>query len=330
MNYGVTKNSVTFFSIGILVILAWKLLHFILIILTAVVLASFMEPAVLQLKKIKIPRYVSVPFLFLVGIGVIIGTIALLIPVFTKEMSDLVSLLPKGSPLAKGISTFSQEGFSEATLQRFGGSSNIFTALSNIWEMITSSGLGNIARGLFDIGILAVLTFYLAIQEKGVDHFLRAVTPREYENRVLILWQRTEKKIGDWFGGQVIAAIIVGVITYGGLLLFQIPYALILAITAAVFDLLPFGTILGAVPAALIGFAVGGFSMGFWIIILYMIIHYIEVYLIQPLIIRKTVGIPIVIMIISVVAWGTLAGILGILLSIPCAILITELLGEQV
>jgi predicted PurR-regulated permease PerM len=325
-----TKSILMFFGLGIAVAIAWYLHHFLLIVLVAVVIASFVEPLVLALRRIRIPRYVSVPLIFLLGIGIIGGTIALLIPVFSKELSDLLTLFPKGSSFAKGLTSLSKEGLSETTLQRFGGSTNPITALQNIWDMLSNSGIGNLASALFDLTILGVLSFYLAIQEKGVDHFLRAITPKQYEERILATWQRVEKKIGDWFGGQVIAAIIVGMITYGGLMLFQVPYALILAITAAVFDLLPFGTILGSIPAALIGFSVGGFSMAFWVMVLYGIIHYLEIYFIQPLIIRRTVGIPIVIMIISVVAWTTLAGILGLLLSIPFAILMTDILGERV
>ena len=69
--------------------------------------------------------------------------------------------------------------------------------------------------------------------------------------------------------------------------------------------------------------------MMFWVIIGFIIIHYIEIYLIQPLVIRRTVGIPIVVMIISVIAWGLLGGILGVLVSIPCAIVIMDLIGDK-
>lgn len=325
-----TQSILKFFGIALLVVIGWYVHHFILIVLVAVVIASFVEPLVLLCKRVRIPRYISVPFIFLLGISIVGGTIALLIPVFSKELSDLLSLFPKSSSFAKGLTSLSKEGLSEITLQRFGGSTNMFTALQNIWNMLSNSSIGNVITVFLDITLLGVLSFYLAIQEKGVDHFLRAVTPKQYEKIVVETWRRVQKKIGDWFGGQVIAAIIVGVITYGGLLIFQVPYALILAIAAAVFDLLPFGTILGSIPATLIGFSIGGISMAFWIIILYAIIHYIEIYLIQPLIIRRTVGIPIVIMIISVVAWVTLAGVLGLLLSVPFAILMTDILDEKV
>ncbi len=325
-----TRDILTFFGVAILVAIGWYLHHFLLIVLVSVVIASFVEPAVKFFKRIRIPRYISVPIIFLSGIGMIAGVIALLIPVFSKELSDLFALSVKDSVFIDGIISFSEEGLSETVLQRFGGSTDISTAIKNIWTMLGSSNIESVINIVIDIALLGVLSFYLAIQEKGVDKFLRAITPKSYEEKVLSTWQRVEKKIGDWFGGQVIAATIVGIITYGGLLLFQVPYALILALTAMVFDLLPFGTIIGAIPAVLVGFSIGGVSMAFWIIILYAIIHYLEIYLIQPLIVRRTVGIPIVIMIISVVGWVALAGILGILLSIPFAILMTDILGEKV
>lgn len=302
--------------------------HFILIILVALVISSFVEPAVLSLRKIRIPRYVSVPVIFLIGIGVFAGVLALLVPVFSNEFNELIKLFPKGSDLARGLTSLNRSGLTETTITRFTGSENPLVGIGNL---ISSSGSGaaSIAKGLFDLSIVLVLSFYFAISEKGFDEFLRTITPRTYEEKILRTWSRVEKKIGDWFMGQVIAAVLVGILTYALLIVMGIPYALILAVVVAVLDLVPFGTLLGTLPAALIGFISGGWTMMFWVILGFILIHYIEIYLIQPLVIRRTVGIPIIVMIISVIAWGLLAGILGVLISIPCAILIMELVGEK-
>lgn len=330
-----TKIEITpktlFWIVGIVAgaAVAFYLRHFILVVLVSLVVASFVEPAVLNLKKIKIPRYVSVPFLFLIGLGVLAGTVALLVPVFSNEFNELINLLPKGSDLARGFTSLNRSGFTETTLQRFTGSDNPFVGIQSIWQSISGSGVVNIAQGLLDVSIILVLSFYFAITEKGFDEFLRVITPKQFEDNVVKTWQRVEKKIGDWFMGQVFAAFIVGLLTYGILSIMQVPYALILAIVAAVFDLIPFGTLLGTIPAALIGFISGGWAMMFWVIIGFIIIHYIEIYLIQPLVIRRTVGIPIIVMIISVIAWGLLGGILGVLVSIPCAIVIMDLIGDK-
>lgn len=323
------KTLLTIVGVFSLCFVAFLLKHFILIILVAVVIASFTEPAVVRLRKIHIPRYISVPFIFLVGISVLTLAVALLVPVFAKEINELVALLPKGSDLARGITSFNRFGFSEMTLQKFTGSSNPVTIVQSIISFISSSGVGSFARGLLDTTLVIILAFYLAITEKGVDQFLKVITPRAYEHRVIELWERSEKKIGDWFGGQVIAALIVGVITYIGLMILNVPYAMVLAFSVAVFDLIPFGTLLGAIPSAAIGFLSGGFALAFWILVLYFFIHEIEVYIIQPLVIKKTVGIPIIIMLISVIGWGMLGGVLGILISIPCAVVVMELIEQK-
>lgn len=315
-------------GIVIAVLTAFYLRHFILVVLVSLVVASFIEPAVLNLKKIKIPRYVSVPFLFLIGLGILVGTVALLVPVFSNEFNNLIKLLPKGSDLARGFTSLNRSGLSEVTIQRFTGSDNPIVGIQNIWDSLSGSGVINVAQGLLDASIILVLSFYLAITEKGFDEFLRVITPVQYENNVVKTWQRVEKKIGDWFMGQVVAAIAVGFLTYGLLIVMQVPYALVLAVVVAVLDLIPFGTLLGTLPSALIAFITGGWSMMLWVILGYILIHYIEVYLIQPLVIRRTVGIPIIVMIISVIAWGLLGGILGVLVSIPCAILVMDLIGS--
>ena len=93
--------------------------HFILIVLVALVISSFVEPAVVSLRKIRIPRYVSVPFLFLVGMGVFAGVVALLVPVFSNEFNELIKLLPKGSDLARGLTSLNRSGLTETTITRF-------------------------------------------------------------------------------------------------------------------------------------------------------------------------------------------------------------------
>jgi hypothetical protein len=93
--------------------------------------------------------------------------------VFAAELNDLIALLPKGSDLARGVTSINRFGFSELALQKFTGSSNPGIILQNVWEFLTSSGVGSAFQVFFDASLLFILSFYLAIQEKGVDQFLR-------------------------------------------------------------------------------------------------------------------------------------------------------------
>src|SRR3989344_5905186 len=72
-----------------------------------------------------------------------------------------------------------------------------------------------------------VLSFYFAVQETGVENFLRLVMPARHEEYVVGLWRRAQRKIGLWMQGQLLLSLIAGVIIYLGLLIMGVPYALL-------------------------------------------------------------------------------------------------------
>ncbi len=120
----------------------------------------------------------------------------------------------------------------------------------------------------------------------------------------------------------------MGLLVYLGLTIFQIKYALVLAIIAAVFELIPFfGPILSAVPAVLLGFSIGPVQ-GVMVAGLYLVIQQFENHLIYPLVVRKIVGMPPIIAIIALIIGAQLAGFIGLILAAPVAMILLELLSD--
>ena len=167
------------------------------------------------------------------------------------------------------------------------------------------------------------------MQETGVDDFLRLVTPTSHQAYVLNLWKRSQLKIGKWMQGQLILGVIVGVLLYLGLTILGIPNALVLAVLAAVFELIPvFGQIMAAIPAVAIGFVGGGVKGALLVAGLYILVQQFEAHLIYPVVVKKVVGVPPLMVILSLIVGAKLAGFLGILLSVPIAGAIQELVAD--
>ena len=126
--------------------------------------------------------------------------------------------------------------------------------------------------------------------------------------------------------GQLILALIMGVLVYLGLTILGVKHALLLAVIAAVFEIIPvFGPVLSAVPAVLIGFADGGVTIGVLVIALYVIFQQFENHLIYPLVVTRVVGVPPLLIILALFIGFELAGFLGVILSVPVAATIQEL-----
>ncbi|MEK7100007.1 MAG: AI-2E family transporter, partial [Patescibacteria group bacterium] len=183
--------------------------------------------------------------------------------------------------------------------------------------------------GIFSLILVIVLSFYFAIQDTGVDDFLRLVTPRKQEEYVIDLWLRAKKKIGLWMQGQLLLSLIVGVIVYLGLLILGVPYALLLAVLAAVLDLIPiFGSVAAGVLGTVVAFTAGGVGLAVIVAGLFFIVNQFEAHLIYPLVVNKVVGIPPLLVILALIVGGSLAGFLGVLLSVPLAAAAREFLSD--
>ncbi len=177
--------------------------------------------------------------------------------------------------------------------------------------------------------LIIVFSIYFAVQETGIDDFLRVVTPVRHEKYVLSLWKRSQDKIGKWMQGQLLLGLIVGILIYLGLTILSIPHALLLAVLAGLFELIPvFGQFLAALPAVALAFSDGGVTGALFVIGLYVVVQQFEAHLIYPLVVKKVVGVPPLLVILALLVGAKLAGFLGILLSVPIAAAIQEFVSD--
>jgi predicted PurR-regulated permease PerM len=167
------------------------------------------------------------------------------------------------------------------------------------------------------------------VREDGVGEFLAIVTPIEYEKYIRGLWKRSQNKIGKWMQGQLLLAVVVGVMTYVSLLIIGVSHPLLLAFLAGIFELIPvIGLTLSAIPAFLIAVLDKGIGLGLIVIAVYLFIQQIEAHIIYPIAVKKIVGVPPLLVIISLVAGAEIAGFIGVLLSVPISVALMEYLDD--
>jgi predicted PurR-regulated permease PerM len=309
--------------IGAVAYLVWKLRGLILLILTAIVIASAIEPGVLFFIRHRIPRFVSVLIMYVGVFGGLFAVLYFFLPPIIADASQFLASIPEYLGTLNLPGSLSGIADSAANASQ---SESILNTLA-VFQDAFSSGSGGIVRllatffgGIFSLLLVIVLSFYLALQETGVDDFLRLVTPAKHEEYVIDLWQRAKVKIGLWMQGQILLSVIVGVLVSLGLFIMGVQYALFLGIFTALAELVPiFGSLVAGACAAAVGFTQGGFALAFIVAGLYVIVNQFETNLIYPLVVKKVVGIPPLLVIIALIAGGEVAGFLGVLLSVPLA-----------
>jgi predicted PurR-regulated permease PerM len=356
-NISINISSVVIIKTLVILVVAfllYQLLDIVLVVLTAVVIASAVEPVILWFGKYRVNRLFSVLITYICVVLTFAGLLYFFIPPVLDEASNLLSTAPKyldsitlwnplndaklteTSKLAGGLSDGlnSSKQFIGSLSQ--GGSSSVITDLVAKFKGITantSDGVINIASnifgGAFSFILIIVLSFYLAVQEGGVEKFLKIITPLKSEAYVVGLWKRSQKKIGLWMQGQLVLGLLVGVLVYLGLMILGVQNALVLAVLAGALEVIPyFGPILSAIPAILFGYTDGGVTMGLMVLGLFVIIQQFENHLIYPLVVKKVVGVSPIIVILALIVGAKFAGFLGILLSVPVTSAFMEFIDD--
>jgi len=326
-------NAGTFFK-AILVLLLFIFIYILrdiaAVVLFSVVVASGVEPAARWFQKYRIPRVLAVILVYLIAFSITGIMFYLVIPPIFSELSNLSASNPSylQKPLAlKTIQQYLPElpaSISGLLLSFAQGAKEYVGEISSGFFQATTAAFG----GALSFALIIVLSFYLAVQEKGIENFLRIVTPVSHEKYVVDLWFRSRDKIGGWLKGQILLGVLVGVLVFLGLTLLRIPYALTFALLAAIFELIPiFGPVLASIPPIAVAFLQNP-STALAVIALYVIIQQFENHLIYPLVIRKTVGIPPIITILALIIGAKLGGFFGVLLSVPIMAVLFEFIAD--
>jgi len=313
--------------------LLWHLRELALIVVTSIVIASAIEPAARGLIKYKIPRILAVLVVYLLFFGALFGVVFFLLPPVLEETSHLLATLPSYLETFGATDALTEGAILETRSLINGVSLGETTRDLNVFLASLSSNflsaMSIIFGGAVSFILIVVFSFYFAVNERGIEEFLRVVTPIQHENYIIDLWRRTQRKIGLWMQGQFLLGILIGVLTYLGLSILGIQYALVLAVIAGIMELIPvFGPILASIPAIAIAFANGGAGIALAVTALYLIIQQFENHLIYPLVVTKVVGVPPILVILALLIGAKLAGVLGILLSVPVAAAFQELFAD--
>ncbi len=306
---------------GVLLFGLYFLRDIVYVLLTSIVIASFVDFGVQKMKRLRVGRTLAVIVLYFFTITLIGTFLYLFIPVFLDQMVQFVGVINQYLPAQPSALTSSEVVSSDF--------------LTNLQSLTSNAGGGSIVStavslfgGLLNVAILIVISFYLSMNERGIESFIRLVTPQPQEEYVVSLWKRTNHKIGLWFQGQLLLGVLVGVLTYLGLLILNVKYSLLLAIAAALMELIPFGIILAAIPAVAAGYATKGTAGAIQVAALYTIIQQFENNLIQPLIVQKVVGVSPLVVILGLLVGVQIAGVWGVILAIPVSVLLMEIVKD--
>ncbi len=306
---------------GLALVFLWAIKDIILILILALILASAMDPMVNYLKEHKIPRSVSVITVYILVLAVFGLVIYSIVPIVIDQFKILMANLPN---------------YSSQFQERFGsyfGSFSLSDFLGQTFSGITGThSVVATSFGIFDSFIsfisLLVISFYLVAEEQGMKTFIKTLVPPQHHEFTLSIIVKIQKKMGLWVLGQVIVSLLMFATTWIGLLILGVPYALTLAVVAGVAEVVPYiGPFLSAIPALFIALLISP-GLAIAVVILYILLHELEGYVLVPKIMEKTVGTSPLAVLLAVLIGFKLAGVIGLLVSVPLVAAITVVVNE--
>ena len=314
----ISHKTVVFIAAFILGLWAIYLIRDLLVVLfVSIILMSALTPLVNFFVKIKLSKALAIGLTYIIIVSLTAGVIVAILQPLIEESSKLVVTLPQLSGQILKIANIDKSIFQSELTDL---SKNAFTFTLKIFD------------NLLAIIFLLVFTFYLLLERDNLEHRIASFFVGR-EERVKKLIVRIEEKLGSWLRGQLVLSVIIGLLSYIGLTVMGIPYALPLSLIAGVLEVIPvIGPIIAAIPAILIAVVFSPF-LGLGVAALYFVIQQLENHLIVPQVMKRAVGLNPLVVILAIAIGSKLLGLAGALLAVPLAvvgqIIVTEIIEER-
>jgi predicted PurR-regulated permease PerM len=293
------------------------------ILFVSLILTAGITPWVDWMENRKIPRVFGTVILYAILLGLFSLIVILIIPPLTEQIGQIISAFPQYyDKIIQGFERLKNVSPESSLVNNIQQSlQTLNNSLSKVAGGIFS-GLVTVFGGFASFLSIMVITFYLTQERNNGKKIIQSIAPAQYQPYLSHLSNRISVKLGAWLRGQLMLCVIIFVVSYIGLLILGVRYALVLALIAGFFEFIPFvGPVVAAVPALFLSFAQSPIK-ALLVLILYIVIQQLENQLIVPKVMQKSTGLNPVVVIIAMLIGARLGGILGVMLAVPIAAII--------
>ena len=288
----------------------------ILIFFISLLIMTILNPIVTKLSRFKIPRPLSIALLYLV-IFVLLGfSIAILVPPLVEQTTNFTEGLPL---YLENIGKYTFIG------QQISG--QILSLVGTLPGYAIRFGI-SVFSNVLNLVMVLFFTFYLLLARDKIDDQLSAIFGESRKESIRKILDTLEVRLGGWARGEMILMLIIGLVSFIGLTILGIPFALPLAILAGFLEIVPtIGPVISAIPAVIIGLSISPLT-AIAVIALIFLIHQTENYVLVPKIMEKSVGVSPIVTLLCLAIGLKIAGIIGVLISVPVFISLQVIIKE--
>lgn len=320
----------TILMVFAIIAIVWAAMHLVtvlVVVFSAIVLATAVDPPVSWMQAHRIPRAVGVLTIIAALVLMFVGVAVLIVPILGDELQALQSDIPRYVDQV--------QRFLDRVAPR---SSATSVDMSKVSQQLTAH-LQSIAIELTQLSLLVgrvavlmiatmVITIFIAINPAMGITLMQRFAPPSFHKRAITISTAIRLHIGAWARGQALMATTFGLAMGIGLSVLDVPYAVSLAVVAAVLEAVPYlggaVTLALAIPLALIAGPIHAAG----VIILYIVLVNLETHVLAPIFFGKTVDLPPVAVLVALLIGVESAGILGAVMAIPATVIVWAVVEE--
>jgi predicted PurR-regulated permease PerM len=308
-------------GLGILVV-AWQLARPIALLVFAIAIAQAMAPPVAWLER-KVPRALAIIIVY-ISLIVFIGSLLwVAIPQVLWQLQEI---------------QFDFPGLVDAARERLGAWEAVLTV--EVIDTITAYGAdlaltlltlpGAIFAAVLELLLIIFISIYWLVEAPRRERFVLSLFPEERHGRVRYLMSATGQAMGGFMRGVGLTAVAVGILTYIGLLVIGVEYALVFGLLAGLLEVVPIlGPILAAIPILVVAFLQSP-TQAIIVLVFLVVLQQIESHILFPNIVHTQTQISPLLIVVALLVGGTLAGLVGALAAVPLAAALVVLVEEVV
>jgi predicted PurR-regulated permease PerM len=304
--------------------LATVILGVLIVVVIALPLAAFAD----LLTGKHVPRVVGASLGLLLGLAVVAGLVALIVPAFTHEINQFVNSLPSiVDELRHRVGQLTGTSARHVGIQIQHFVNNYTQHPSKLLGPAAAIG-ASVAAAIAAVIVVLLTALYTAINpDPLVSGLIRLVPPpRRAQARHILIRLRTSYL--GWLRGLALGMLVLGGLTYLGLRVVGLPFAAFFAVFTAVAMIIPyFGALASSIPPILYALTISP-GKAVIVAVIYIVAHQVESNLIQPLVVARTVHLHPALVAVGVIAVGRLFGFVGLIVAVPVLVTVQILIQE--
>jgi predicted PurR-regulated permease PerM len=320
-------------ALAISLYILWQIRQILLVVFAAVVLAAVLNQFVKFLQKFRINRGIAIAISVCLLVTILVGFFALVVPRIVDQLQEFSVLLPKVLERIRSWNNWLQTVIPTQFLDDIRGLRYLTEGLQSWLNRLLSNFFALISSSLtivLTLLLFLVLTIMLLTNPSSYRRGFILLFPAFYRRRVDEILNECNNSLVGWIKGTLITMLVIALLSYIGLLIFQVRLPLVNALLAGLLEFIPnVGPTLSLIPPLLLALLDAPWKAAA-VVALYFGIQQVESLIVVPWIMKTQVSLLPAVTLLAVVIFGSFFGFLGVFLAIPLVIVFQIWIKEVV